>query len=444
MVSEKRFGVIAVKQLRDEILPGVYLTCLQTDKFKTGLLSLNLLTRLSRPTAAMNTLIPSVLRRGSLRYPDMNALASRLDSLYGARVEPLSRKLGEIQAVGFWADFADDAFLPSGGGGQLSETSALLGELLLCPATRGGLLLPDYVESEREKLLEDIRARRNDKTAYARYRLTELMCATEDYAVDVLGDENTAGGIHYAPLTKHYRSLLSSSPIELFYCGTAEPERVADAFREALDTLPRGEIDYDLGTDIRMNALEDHVREHTETLDVTQAKLAIGFRLGPCMEDPNPAALRVMNTVYGGGVTSKLFLNVRERLSLCYFASSGVDLMKGLMFVVSGIDPDQREEAQGEILRQLDALRAGDITPEELDAAKRTLMSDLRALSDSPGQLEGFWLSQNLQGLEYGPDELAALVEEVTPEEVAAIARGIECDMIYFMKGEEPDEHEAD
>ena len=120
MVSEKRFGVIAVKQLRDEILPGVYLTCLQTDKFKTGLLSLNLLTRLSRPTAAMNTLIPSVLRRGSLRYPDMNALASRLDSLYGARVEPLSRKLGEIQAVGFWADFADDAFLPSGGGGQLS------------------------------------------------------------------------------------------------------------------------------------------------------------------------------------------------------------------------------------------------------------------------------------------------------------------------------------
>ena len=214
-----------MRQVRDEILPGVFLTCLQTDKFKTGLLSVSLLARLCREEAAQDTLIPNVLRRGTAYHGDMDALAARLDSLYGARIEPYARKLGEIQAVGFWADFVDDAYLP-GGGTLLEDVTALLGEILLSPNTRGGLLLPQYVESEKEKLLEDIRARVNDKTAYSRYRLTELMCAAEDYAVDVLGTEDTAESIGYVALTKRYKSLLATAPMEIFYCGTAEPERV--------------------------------------------------------------------------------------------------------------------------------------------------------------------------------------------------------------------------
>lgn len=433
----KRLGGITVTQIREEILPGVFLTCLQTDKFKTGLLSVNLLTRLCREEAAQNTLIPSVLRRGTVYHPDMDALAARLDGLYGARIEPYARKLGEIQAVGLWADFVDDAFLPDEGVTLLEDICALLGEVLLSPNTRGGLFLPQYVESEKEKLLEDIRARVNDKMAYCRARLTELMCAAEDYAVDVLGTEDTAENIGYVALTKRYKALLASAPVEIFYCGSADADRVTAALRDALMTLPRGEIDYELGTDIRMNALEDHVRRVTEVMDVTQGKLAIGFRLGECMENPDHAALRVMNAVYGGGLTSKLFVNVRERMSLCYHVSSGLDLMKGLMLVISGIEPENYDEALDEILRQLDAMRRGEITDEELSSAKTALVSDLRAVSDSAGLLESFWLSQNLQGLEYGPDELAALVEDVTAEEVAAIARSVECDMVYFITGPE-------
>ena len=440
---EERLGVITVKQIRSEILPGVFLTCLQTDKFKTGLLSVSFLTRLCREEAAQNTLIPSVLRRGTTRSPDMDALAARLDGLYGARLEPISRKLGEIQAVGFWADFVDDAYLPDDADGALLERVAgLLGEVILSPITRGGLLLPGYVESEREKLLEDIRARVNDRIAYSRQRLVELMCAAEDYAVDVMGTEDTAESIGYVALTKRYKKLISTAPVEIFYCGTAEPERVEGALRDALFTLPRGEIDYDLGTDIRMNAVEENVRYHTDVMDVTQGKLVMGFRLGECMEDPDHAAIRVMNAVFGSGVCSKLFMNVRERLSLCYFASSSVDIMKGVMFVVSGIEPENYDSALAEILRQLDAVRAGDITQEELSAAKATLVSDMRALSDSPGQLEGFWLSQNLQGLDYGPDELAALIEDVTADDVIAVAASLECDMVYFMRG--PEEEETD
>ena len=435
------YGVIAVKEIRSEILPGVFLTCLQTDKFKTGLLSVSLLTRLCREEAAMNTLIPSVLRRGTTRFPDMDALAARLDSLYGARLEPVSRKLGEIQAVGFWADFIDDAYLP-GGGSLLEDAADLLGEVLLSPNKRGGLLRKDYVESEREKLLEDIRARVNDKGAYSRFRLVELMCVGEDYAVDVLGTEETAGSIRHLELTRRYQALLSSAPIEIFYCGTAEPERVERAMKDALALLPRGEIDYDLGTDIRMNSVEEDVRYFTEEMDVTQGKLVMGYRLGECMEDPDPAAIRVMNAVFGGGVSSKLFRNVREKMSLCYYASSGTDLMKGLLFVASGVEPENRDTALEAIMRELDAVKNGEITDEELSAAKTSLASDLRALSDSAGQLEGFWLSQNLQGLEYGPDELAALVEDVTAEEVSAAARSLQCDMVYFMRGPEEDDTE--
>ena len=426
-----------MQPVRKEIMPSVYLTCLQTDKFKTGLLSVNLLTPLTRDDAAPNALIPSVLRRGTQSCPDMDAIAARLDSLCGARIEPLVRKMGEIQAVGFWADFIDDKYLPEGSEDLLVSTTGLLGEMLLSPCTRGGLFLPAYVESEKEKLLEDIRARVNDKIVYSRYRLIELMFQAEAYGTDALGTEDSAEGIGYVSLTKRYRTLLASSPVEIFYCGSASPARAEAAVRKAFVTMPRGEIDPGLGTDIRMNALEEEPRIFTEPMDVTQGKLAIGFRLGECMEDPDIPALRVMNSIFGGGVSSKLFLNVREKMSLCYFASSSIDLIKGVMFVMSGIEPQNYDTALREILLQLDAVRQGDITDEELATAKLMNMTRLTSLCDSPGELEGFWFFQNLLGLPYGPEDLAALIEEVTADRVSAAARSIVCDTIYFLTSEE-------
>ncbi len=431
-----------MEQSRKEILPGVFLTCLKTEKFKTGLISLNLLTPLTRQDAAKNALIPSVLRRGCASCPDLDAVSARLDELYGARIEPAVRKKGEIQCLGFWADFADDRYLPAGGERLLEQVAAFMGELLLDPNTRGGLFLPEYVASEKEKLLQQIRGRVNDRIGYALFRLTELMCQTEAYAVDTLGGEEEAENIGYVALTKHYNELLSKCPVELFYCGSAGPERVEAAMRDALIALPRGEIDWELGTDIRMNALEDAPRRYTEALDVSQGKLAVGFRLGECMNDPDPAAIRVMNAVYGGDSSSKLFMNVRERMSLCYFASSFCNIAKGLMYVVSGVDFENFEPALTEILAQLDAVRRGEITDEEFSAARSGVVSGLLAAADSPGSLEEFWLGQNLLGLEYGPEEMAALAEEVTPGDVTAIAAGIECDAIYFLTGSESEDED--
>lgn len=419
---------------RTELMPGVFLSHLRSDKFKTACMSVTLLTQLRRETAAMNAVIPFVLRRGTTRYGDMEQLSRRMDELYGAAVEPVVRRIGEIQCIGFYGSFPEPDYLP-GGEALLGDTCALMAQLLLDPVTRGGLLLPQYVDSEREKLLDIIRSRMNDKRSYALSRCIEEMCCYEDFAVSRFGSESEAENIHYKKLTRHYRELIQTCPVEIFYCGKTDFKAVSAAMRDAFSAMPRGEIDYDIGTDLRMNAVEDHVRFVEEEMDMTQGKLVLGFRLGECMEEPDIPALYVFNAVYGSGATSKLFMNVREKLSLCYYASSAVYLHKGIMLVSSGIEFDKLDAARDEILAQLDSVRRGEITDDELRSAKKSVASDLRAVQDSIGELEGFYLSQALDGLDYGPAELAALAEDVTKEDVQAIAESIECDLIYFLKG---------
>lgn len=428
---------------RMELMPGVWLSHLHSDKFKTACLSLSLLTQLERETASMNALIPYVLRRGSTHYPDMQAISQRLEELYGTAIEPVVRRVGEIQCLGFYASIPEGEFIP-GGEDLLHHAAALLGELLLSPATRGGLLLPDYVESEKEKLLDMIRSRVNEKVNYSLIRCIEEMCCCEDYAVGRFGGEAECGAIHYQKLTRQYRTLLQSCPIELFYCGRAGAKQVAAALKDALMPLPRGEINYDIGTDVRMNALEAQPRTVEETIDVSQGKLVIGFRLGEYMEEPDAAALSVFNCAFGGGSTSKLFMNVRERLSLCYYASSILDRHKGLLLVASGIEFDKLEAVKSEIFAQLDALRRGELSDEELKAARAGVASDLRALTDSQGNLEGFYLSQAIAGPDCGPLELAELAENVSREQIAQIAKSVECDLIYFLKGPEGPESERE
>lgn len=424
---------------RTQLLPGVWLSCLETDKFKSDCISISLLTELDRETISKNALLPRVLARGTVSYPAMDALAAACDELYGARVLPIVRKKGEMLCMGFYAGFIADRFTPDGER-LLEPVCQLLGELLLHPATRGGLLRRDYVESEKQKLIEDIRARVNDKRDYALFRACEEMCAYEAYACDDMGSESGAEDVGYVELTRHYHDLLQSCPIEIFYCGSASPARVSAALNEALSTLPRGELDCELGTDIRLNSVEAEPRFFTEELDVTQGKLVLGFRMGECMDEPNFAALRVFNALYGGCVTSKLFMNVREKLSLCYYASSFVDRLKGVMFVSSGIEFGNFDSAKLEILAQLDAVRTGDFTDEELNSARRAMASDLRSMTDSPGALEDFYLTQALLGLDYGPADMALLCGEVTREDILSVAAGTELDTVYFLRAPKCDE----
>lgn len=425
---------------RTELMPGVWLSHLRSDKFKTACMSLSLLTQLQRDSAAMNAIIPYVLRRGTAQYEDMEAISRKFDELYGSAIEPVVRRIGEIQCIGFYASIPERGFLP-GKENVLREACSLMGEMLIAPATRGGLFLPKYVDSEKEKLLEIIMGRINDKQGYAVYRCIQEMCCYEDFATSAIGGASECEAIHYRKLTRHYHELLQTCPVELFYCGRASRGEVEEAFTDALMPLPRAEINYDIGTDVRMNSVESSPRYVEDNMDVLQGKLVMGFRLGECMEEPDSAAIHVFNSVFGSGTGSKLFMNVREKLSLCYDASSAVNIHKGIMLVASGIEFENFEKVRDEIFAQLESLKKGEISDDELISAKAGVASDLRSLMDSQGELEGFYLARALSGEDYSPMDLAAMVEEVTKENVVEIANSVECDLIYFLNGMEENEN---
>lgn len=428
-----------MKYRREEILPGVFLSALAADKFKTAAMSVTLLTQLEREHAYMDSLIPSVLRRGTVKSPDMASVTRRLELLYGAAAVPVSLRVGEVRAMGFYSTFPEGKYVP-GGAGELDSVAALLGELLTEPNTRGGLLLPDYVNSEKAKLAQRIRAAKNDRISYATQRLIALMCEYEDMGASVLSDPEEAESINYTKLTRRYRELLAKCPVEVFYCGSEEFERVRDAVLSALDGLPRGEIDFDIGTDVRMNAVEAAPRVYDETMDVEQGKLVMGWRLGECMENPDLAALRVFNAVYGGTAASKLFREIREARSLCYYASSGIDDVKGLLYVSSGIDSSNYDTAVEGIKDELAKVAAGEITADELESARRYCSLALRLVPDDPVELMMHYMKMNIIGAEISPEELAAACEDVSAESVAGIAAGTELDTVYFLHGGDKEE----
>ena len=422
--------------LRRELSPGVWLRTVHTNKFKSSYLSLTLMAPLRAETASANALIPWVLRRGTEDHPDLESLSAALDQLYGGAVEPIVRKKGETQCVGFAASFLDDAYALEGES-ILEPAAALLGELLLRPYTRDGVFCPDYTAGERANLIDRIRAQVNDKRHYALARLTQLMCAREAFGVDKLGDEKHASALTPESLWRRYQDLLSSAQLELYYCGSAAPDRVERAFAQALSQLPRSEERVDPDCEVRLHAGAEPVCRE-DRMDVTQGKLALGFRTGgvTCWEEEYPA-LVLCNAVFGATPLSKLFLNVREKRSLCYYASSTLEKMKGLLLVSSGIEFDQYQQAKDEILAQLEAVRRGEIEDWELEGARRTLMGGHRSALDDQGRLEEFWLGQAAAGLDTGIEELVESLQTVTREQVAAAARKLELDTVYFLNGKE-------
>ena len=421
---------------KTELAPGVSLTAVRTNKFKSAVLSVSLLTPLKKETASLNALVPYVLRRGTQDKPDMNTLSAALDGLYGGSIEPQVRKKGETQCVGFVGSFLDDAYTLNGEA-ILEPAAALLGELLLRPYTVVGFFSPDYTEGEKANLIDRIRAQINDKRQYSIRRLSQVMCQGEDYGVSALGDEESAASITPERLWSAYQNLLKNARVELYYCGSAPLERVEAALRQALKDLPLNDKRVKLTCDVKA-APAQPPRLEEEAMDVAQGKLAMGFRTGEaCVWTEDYPALLVFNAVYGGTTTSKLFMNVREKLSLCYFASSMLEKLKGVMLVSSGIEFDKYEQAKNEILAQLEACRRGELEDWELTGAVRSIVSALQTTLDSQGRLEDYWLGQAVAGLTEEPEELAARVEKVTREDVVSMANRVELDTIYFLKGKE-------
>lgn len=422
--------------IRRELFPGVWLRAVHTNKFKSAYLSLTLMTSLSAETAGANALIPAVLRRGTAVHPDMESLSAALDELYGGAIEPVVRKKGETQCVGFAASFLDDAYALKGER-ILEPAAALLGELLLNPYTQDGAFCPDYTEGEKANRIDRIRGQINDKRAYATQRLAQLMCRYEAFGVDKLGDEDSVSALTPQSLWQRYQELLNSAAVEVYYCGSAEIGRVEGALKSALAALPVNQEREDPGCEVRISAgAEPQIVE--ESMDVTQGKLALGFRTGgiTCWEEDYPA-MAMCNAIFGGTTMSKLFMNVREKLSLCYYASSAYHRQKRLITVSSGIEFQNYQKAYDEIMAQLAAVQAGRLEDWELEGARSTLLNAYASMGDSQGKLENFYLGQAATGQEDTPELLAEQVRHVTAERIFDAMQTASLDTVYFLKGKE-------
>ncbi len=418
-----------------DLMPGVSLTAVHTSKFKTFTLGVTLLTQLSDKTAALNALIPQVLRRGNSRYPNMEKLSAALDDLYGGVINPAVRKKGETQCVGFVGSFLDDVYTLDKTA-VLEPAAALMGELLLSPVTEQGCFREDYVVGERANLVDKILAQMNEKRQYSVLRLGRIMCEDEAYGVDRLGDEKSASAITPQSLWAQYQTLLKTAKVQIYYCGSASPERVEQVLRRALEGLPQTAKRTAPDCEVRIAPTSDRPKTVEEAMDVTQGKLALGFRTGgACMGSDDYPALLLLNAVYGGTTTSKLFMNVREKLSLCYFASSLLEKQKGVMMVSSGIEFEKYEQAKSEILAQLDTCRKGEIESGELEGARRSVVSSLQSSLDAQGRLEEYWLEQAAAVGNEAPEALVTRVEQVTLAEVVALANKVKLDTVYFLKG---------
>lgn len=414
------------------LLPGVTLRVFPAERFKQGCLSLQFLRPMCHEEAALNAIIPAVLLRGTTKHPDLRSITLRLDDLYGASVGALVRRVGDYQTVGLYCGFIEDRYAFAGDA-VLEPMLDFLEELLLEPVTEGDAFCAEFVESEKRNLIATIESERNDKRAYCAAQMLKKMCAADSFGIPRLGEKEQVEQINAKSAWDHYRTVLEQSPVEVFYVGSGDAEIVADKLRRLFGRIHRQPITLPGQTAFR----DGGGGAYTETMAISQGKLSMGFVTPITNKSAEFAAMQVLNTVFGAGMTSKLFMNVREKMSLCYSIGSGYYGSKGIMTVSAGIDCDKEPVVTAEILAQLEACRTGDITQEELSAGKEAILSGLRGIHDSPGSIEGYESVAAIGGLPLSVEQYYRAVEAVTAADVAAAAKTVRLHTTYFLKGVE-------
>ena len=413
------------------LAPGITLRCFPSRLFKQSALTIQFLGAMSRETASYNALLPAVLLRGCRTAPDMRAITLKLDDLYGAAVGALVRRVGDYQATGLSCGFIEDAYTLEQDG-ILAPTLEFLTQLLLEPVLEKGAFSQDFVENEKKNLISAIESTRNNKRAYANAQLLKAMCKEDPFGIPQYGEPEQVAAITAQSLYDHYQKVLTTYPVNIFYVGSAQPEKVAQLLKPLIHRL----------TGIR-NPLPAQTpftpcpgSHNREKMDVTQGKLCMGYVTDITIRDSRFAAMQVLNTILGGGMTCKLFMQVREKLSLCYDIHSAYHGSKGLVIVNAGIDFDREEQVRQEVEHQLQLCKDGQITPQELAAAKEQLISQLQAVHDSPGAIENYYATGLLSNLNRTPAQYMDQLRAVTAAQVAQVAKTLQQHTIYFLRGQ--------
>ncbi len=412
-----------------KIKENINLYYVPTKKFKTTAFSIYIHRPLTREETTLNSLLTMVLRRGCPGFEDTKLLSRHLDSLYGAVFSSAVRKKAERQLICANFQFVNDKFL--------DEDIDIFDELLkLAHSAVLGQesFKEEYVNQEKENLKQQILSVINDKRSYASKRCREIMCQDEAYGISKLGYIEDLDTIDRTKLYNHYKNVVLKSPVDIFVNGDVDIRAVAERLKKIFENYTV-EHTVPAPADVKKSVAE--VKNVTEEQQIVQGKLSMGFRTNVYVNDEDYPAMMMYNAILGCGIFSKLFNNVREKLSLCYYASSSVDYLKGLMFINSGIEVSNFQKAYDEILVQMGDIKNGNISDTEMAAAVLGTVNSINSTSDNPFILDDYYLGKIIADKMITLEELSQSIKKVTKEDVMRVAQKIQLDTVYFLKGSE-------
>ncbi len=398
-------------------------------KLKTTTIGVYLHRPLCEEEVSKNAVLPYVLKRGCRLCPSSEAIAEYLENLYGARFGAYTMKLGDDQIIYFGFETIADKYTAEGE--RVTEDILKLAmSVIFEPAS----FKEDILEQEKKNARERIMAEMNDKAVYAMLRCGQEMCKGDSFALSTLGTIEGVDAVTADNLSEHYNKIITSSVMDIYVCGECDINTAAEKIKEYTSSIAFNES---VLPQSKMFDGTGEVKKVTDRMEVAQGKLSMGLKTGVCPDSPDYPACMVFNSVFGGGTHSKLFNNVREKLSLCYYASSSLVKNKGIMFVNAGIEFENFEKAYNEILAQLDSIRNGEISDFEFTSSISAIQNDLESYKDNQRMMQVYYLGQRVAGTDYDIDTLKEKIGRVTAEEVAEIAKKTELNTVYFLAGKE-------
>ncbi|MDR1254050.1 MAG: insulinase family protein [Oscillospiraceae bacterium] len=412
-----------------QICEGVNFNSIRETRFKTGRISITMFLPLANETASQSAILPFLLTRSCGKYPDFTSLNKQLNDLYGASLDADTDRVGEAQTLSISASFLDDRYALYGETIS-AEVTDLLCEVLFYPRLIDGVFAEDDLEQEKRQLAELIDSEYSDKKLYAKLRCEQVMCKDEKYSINPLGEKKEVLALSPQKVKEAWERALKLARIEIIALGDLDPEPILACLKKAFSLIER-EKPCDCSTEIIKIA--EKAKEVTEYQDIAQTKLVLGFRSSIAGVDKNFFSSRVMASLFGGTPHSKLFLNVREKLSLCYYCSAFYERQKGIMFVQSGVEKQNIVKAKHEILNQLEQIKKGNFTDEEISATKLNISNNYISINDSLASLDTFYTSQSFDSKKYSPSEYAAEIEKITREQIIAAANATSLDTVYYL-----------
>lgn len=415
---------------RKEIAPNVFFNSVKVQRFKTMKLSCTAYIPLTKETAAMSAMLSQVLTKSCEEYPTLMQFSRKLGSLYGATVSGGANKSGDVRTLKLVVSAIDDRFA-LGGESVAEDVSKLLCEVLFKPKVKNGKFDSEDLEQERRQLIEYIDAQFNDKQVYAALRCTEIMCEGEPYGITRHGGVDTINKIDCENLYRGWQELLKTARFEIFFVGGKGEKEAENVFKKAFSKVERQPVK--LENKVVYDVKE--VKNVTEEMELSQSKLIIGMRTGVDALDPRSDAMKLMSAVLGGTAHSKLFNNVREKLSLCYYCSSRYDGRKGILRIESGVESENIEKAKEAIFTEIEEMKKGNITDFEMESAKLSICDAYKTLDDSVDGIESWYSVQVFEDRFKNLDEKLEGIMKVTKEQVIEAANLLKTDTIYVLKG---------